>query len=224
MSTSIPGPTGTFHFSHSSGSWAWSDELFAVYGFTPGDVVPTAELMLAHQHPEDRAEMEAQLDEAVASGRPFSSWHRVDGADGVTRVVVTVGAGAFDESGTLVGVHGFQADVTESVRRTTSRGVDEAIELMAQSRPTIEQAKGALMLRYGLDAEEAFGLLRLYSQRVNLKLRDVARSLVDALPQGRLHSPDGVTWDHLVAELRRSQEPTASSRSDRSRVSEPASD
>ena len=46
------------------------------------------------------------------------------------------------------------------------------------SRATIEQAKGALMLVYGLDAEAAFSLLSWQSQRSNIKLRDLAERLV----------------------------------------------
>ena len=84
-----------------------------------------------------------------------------------------------------MGVSGFLVDVTEAVRRTTAREVDEAMELMSQSRPAIEQAKGALMVTYGLDPDEAFLLLRRYSQQVNVKVRDVARNIVEALPRRR---------------------------------------
>jgi hypothetical protein len=37
------------------------------------------------------------------------------------------------------------------------------------------------MISYGLDADHALRLLRSYSQRANVKLRDVARNIVDAL-------------------------------------------
>jgi GAF domain-containing protein len=50
-------------------------------------------------------------------------------------------------------------------------------EAMA-SRAVIEQAKGVLMAREGLDAEAAFELLRRSSQHANRKLRDVAAELV----------------------------------------------
>ena len=49
------------------------------------------------------------------------------------------------------------------------------------SRATIEQAKGALMLVYGLDAEAAFSLLSWQSQRSNIKLRDLAERLLHAV-------------------------------------------
>jgi len=200
VTTSNPGRTGTFHYDRASGSWSWSDDLYAVFGFAPGDVVPSRELILFHQHPEDRAEVEAQLDDVIATGRPFSMWHRLVDAQGNTRQVVTVGAGEFDGADEPEGVSGYLIDLTEAVRRTTSREVDEAMDQMSQSRPTIEQAKGALMMRYRLDEESAFTLLRRYSQGVNVKVRDVARSLVGSLGRGR-PVDDLARWDELAREL-----------------------
>ncbi len=201
MTTSTPGAAGTFHFSRDAGTWMWSDEVYAIHGFAPGDVVPTTELVLAHQHPEDRAEVEQVLADALATGRPLALWHRIRDARGDIREVVTVGAGDFADDGTLEGWSGFQADLTEAVRRTTAREVDEALGLMAQSRPVIEQAKGALMLSYGLDADRAFLLLRRYSQRANVKLRDVARNVVEAVVDRDLPLGSRPTWDALAAGL-----------------------
>lgn len=200
MTTSIPGPTGTFHFARDTGTWTWSEETFSIYGFAPGDVVPTTELVLSHQHPEDRAEVERLLTEALESGRPHSVWHRIVDAQGSTRQLLTLCAGDVADGGAPAGVTGFLVDLTEAVRRTTARDVDEALELMLQSRPTIEQAKGALMLRYGLDSDEAFALLRRYSQRANVKVRDVARSVVQATADGDLPVGTRATWDSLAAE------------------------
>ena len=65
----------------------------------------------------------------------------------------------------------------------------------------IEQAKGALMISYGLDADRAFRLLRSYSQRANVKLRDVARNVVEALVDRDLPLGSRATWDALAAGL-----------------------
>jgi GAF domain-containing protein len=46
------------------------------------------------------------------------------------------------------------------------------------SRDEIGQAKGMLMLRHGLDADEAFEMLRALSQSGNSKLRDVASGVI----------------------------------------------
>ena len=64
--------------------------------------------------------------------------------------------------------------------------VMEAAELRAsqlgeavRSRDVIGQAKGILMERRGLTADEAFDTLRRTSQDLNVKLRDLAQTLAE---------------------------------------------
>ena len=45
-------------------------------------------------------------------------------------------------------------------------------------RATIEQAKGILMARHGIDHNEAFEMLRRHSQRTDRKLIEVAEAIV----------------------------------------------
>src|SRR5205085_11449999 len=67
-----------------------------------------------------------------------------------------------------------------------SRQLREAIE----SRDVIGQAKGILMEREHVDADTAFDMLRRASQRLNVKLRDLAgrvahaRDEDEAIPRG----------------------------------------
>ena len=49
------------------------------------------------------------------------------------------------------------------------------------SLAVIEQATGALMVTYGLTADEAFALLRFHSQTRNVKLRAIAAQLTSTL-------------------------------------------
>ena len=53
-----------------------------------------------------------------------------------------------------------------------------------ESRAVIEQAKGILIARHGLDDDEAFDRLRHHSQTENRKLRDVAIEIVDRARRG----------------------------------------
>jgi AmiR/NasT family two-component response regulator len=48
-----------------------------------------------------------------------------------------------------------------------------------ESQPVIEQAKGILIAQVGCTPDEAFGLLRAASQRTNVRVRDLARDIVD---------------------------------------------
>jgi hypothetical protein len=56
---------------------------------------------------------------------------------------------------------------------------NENLRVAIGSRAVIEQAKGALMLRYGLDQDAAFAVLKRWSQDSNIKLHTVAQALVD---------------------------------------------
>ena len=54
----------------------------------------------------------------------------------------------------------------------------EQLQEALLSRAVIDQAKGVLMERLACDADTAFAALREASQRMNRKVRDLARDLV----------------------------------------------
>ncbi|WP_280293981.1 ANTAR domain-containing protein, partial [Nocardia abscessus] len=60
--------------------------------------------------------------------------------------------------------------------------LDDVLPQLVDARAVIEQAKGALMLAYGVSAEQAFQVLRWRSQETNVKLRTVAQRVVAELP------------------------------------------
>jgi GAF domain-containing protein len=65
---------------------------------------------------------------------------------------------------------------------------NQHLEQALESRDLIGQAKGILMVRQSMTADEAFDILRRASQRSNRKLRDVAADLVAGVdrPEGRI--------------------------------------
>ena len=61
-----------------------------------------------------------------------------------------------------------------------ARNLGEQLNEAMKSRAEIEQAKGILMAQSpGINADDAFDLLRRASQRENVKLRDVAKRIVE---------------------------------------------
>jgi len=199
MTTVITGPWGPFVYSVAEESWWWSDDLYRIFGFEPGDVVPTTDLLVAHKHPEDAAVATAIILNAFTSGEPFALWHRVIDTRLRTRTVVSVGTGIRDEEGRLVEVRGYMVDVTGSKRGQTARDIDEAVRRSAESRGSIEQAKGILMATLAVDADVAFELLRRHSQNANVKVRDVAQLLVDTLAEMRADGLDArKAVDHVL--------------------------
>ena len=60
-----------------------------------------------------------------------------------------------------------------------TRRLAERLESAMEHRAVIEQAKGIIMAKRRVTADEAFDLLRVRSQRLNVKLRDLAGRVVD---------------------------------------------
>jgi hypothetical protein len=183
MTTVITGPHGPFRYDVATERWWWSDDLYRILGFAPGDVVPTTDLLFRHKHPDDAAVATAMILNAFTSGEPFALWLRIIDARLRTRTVVTVGEGRRDEGGELVEVRGYMVDVTGSKRSQTARDIDEAVRRSAESRGSIEQAKGIIMATFGVGADDAFGLLKKSSQNANVKLRDLAQRLLDTFEE-----------------------------------------
>jgi transcriptional regulator with GAF, ATPase, and Fis domain len=85
---------------------------------------------------------------------------------------------AFDDSDVaLASVFAVHASVAMSTARR-----EEGLERKAASRDVIGQAKGILMARSGVSDDEAFAMLKAASQRMNVKLRDVAREVTEQTP------------------------------------------
>lgn len=189
LAAGVPAPVGEFVYVVAEARWWWSDLLYALYGFAPGEVVPTADLMARHLHPEDRASVESALLDRLRDGQPFASVHRIRDAHRRERTVLTVGRGVMSPEGTVTEVRGYVVDLTVAHRAAAQHEVDAAVAGVTVHRAAIEQAKGMLMALQGLSGEAAFGLLRDYSQRHNVKLRSLAERLVEAA--GRIGGPQG---------------------------------
>ena len=79
------------------------------------------------------------------------------------------------------------------------------------NRAEIEQAKGMLMLVYGVNADRAFEVLRWRSQQENVKIRDVAAALVDEIQAGMtIEEHHRRRLDEIVLRPRRSSEASSS--------------
>ncbi|MGX1778449.1 PAS and ANTAR domain-containing protein [Nocardia brasiliensis] len=190
---------GWFRFWFADQRWEWSDELAAMYGYPPGEVEPTTELLLSHKHPDDREHVASCIAAAAETGQPFCGRHRIVDAKDEVREVVVVGDLLTDEDGAIIGTSGYYVDVTERMEEQRQEVFEEILPEVIEARAVIEQAKGALILAYGVNAEQAFRVLRWRSQETNTKLRDLAAQFVAEL---RMISKDSAgfrtRFDHLL--------------------------
>lgn len=192
LETGADRQTGRFVFHVATTTWEWDDDVFRIHGYQPGEVEPTTELIMHHKHEQDRSLVEDNLAEAIADGTPFNIYYRIIVGDEIRRVVL-VGEGEYDE-GTPAGskadrLVGYYLDLTPEMEAESSAAADAAVAASAKARDTIEQAKGILMLGYGLDADAAFAMLKWWSRNRNVKVREVADRLIQVAREGHVSHP-----------------------------------
>lgn len=190
---------GSFRFWFVGQSWEWSDEVARMHGYEPGEVVPTTELLLSHKHPDDRQNVQDALDHALLSRGSFSSRHRLLDTGGRVHTVIVLADRMLDDDGAVVGTEGYYVDLTDTFDQTRRQALDASLPELLESRAAIEQAKGALMLVYRIDAKAAFELLLWRSQHTNTKVRALATQIVDELATVDFN-PDDLrrSFDHLL--------------------------
>lgn len=183
---------GSYRYWFDSDVWEWSPEVAAMHGYGRDEVAPTTELLRRHQHPDNRASFDEMMDDMRASRTHFSGRHTIIDTAGSEHLVSVVGRTFTGPDGTVAGSEGFYLDMGDPSSEDPGTGQDqtndEAVREQVsahvlefrQNHAPIEQAKGMLMLVYGIDHDRAFEVLRWRSQQENRRLYDVARAIVDA--------------------------------------------
>jgi PAS domain S-box-containing protein len=99
-----------------TGEFYWSEEVFRIYGFSPGRIRPTFEKLMEVVHPDDRQLLKEKIDSALYSGEPYNFEHRVVRPDGEERVVHRRAEVIRDEEGEPLRMVGTIQDFTERKR------------------------------------------------------------------------------------------------------------
>jgi ANTAR domain/PAS fold len=190
---------GAFRFWFVGQRWEWSDEVARMHGYEPGDVTPTTELLLSHKHPDDRAHVQELLDYALRSEGSFSSRHRFVDTAGRVHDAIVVADRMHNESGAVLGTAGYYIDLANTLSDARQEVLDEALPDLFENRAAIEQAKGMLMYVYRVSPEQAFRVLQWRSQETNVKLRALARQLIDEVARLAPNSPTLQSeFDHVL--------------------------
>jgi PAS domain S-box-containing protein len=193
-----PARAGWFRFYFADRRWEWSEQVQRMHGYEPGTVTPTTDLVLEHKHPEDRGQVAATIDQILNTYEAFSTRHRIIDTNGAVHHVVVVGDQLHNDDGEVIGSHGFYIDVTPSSDQDHEDAVTARLAEIAQQRACIEQAKGMLMLIYGIGEIAAFDLLKWLSQDANVKLRPLAERICEEFRQVGPGLTSQSEFDHLL--------------------------
>lgn len=171
-------PTGTVEHYFADNSFHWSDEMFRIHGYERGEVVPSLDLGLAHIESSERDAADQFWSHVSANKGAASVYTSILDLKGRTHKVL-IHADTIIQDDTPVGVWGLVVDLTQSIHVDRHQLAHAAVAASALSRSVIEQAKGILMGRAGLNAAEAFEYISQYSQRTNRKVVVISQEIID---------------------------------------------
>jgi len=107
---------GSYRWDAASNESWWSDELYQLLGYTPGEVAPSPDAFLARVAPQDLEEMRARIYGGLSGEALEPAEHRYLLPDGEIRHAVSNVLHERDSLGRVVGLRGVLIDVTERVR------------------------------------------------------------------------------------------------------------
>ena len=160
----------------------WSDEVFHIFGMTPGEFGATYQAFLDAVHPDDRAAVDAAYSKSLAEGRDsYEIEHRIVRRDtGEVRIVHEKCHHRRDASGRIVSSIGMVHDITETKKAEALRQAlteQERLRLGA----AVEQASDSVAM---LDLDGAIQYVNAAFSSINRLTRDeaVGRSYFDFIP------------------------------------------
>lgn len=130
---------GSWTWDVATRTMSWSDELCRIYGLSPAEHSPTYEDFLNRVHPDDRAAVEAHVEQTWKSGKPISYETRIIRTDGEVRTVFDQSEFLVDDQSRVTGMAGATLDITlRKQEELLERERSLILEQVAQNRPLSE--------------------------------------------------------------------------------------
>ena len=152
----------------------WSDEIFRIFGFSPGEFQPDYATYVQYVHPDDLELTKQKIAEAIEQLVPFSVMHRIVTRQGETRYVHALGEVEKGEDGKPAKLFGVVYDI--NAQKRAELALQESEE---RFRSMFEQSATGMAVTdpggYFLRANRALLRLLGYSQDelLGMHIRDI---------------------------------------------------
>ncbi|MFN6946502.1 MAG: sensor histidine kinase [Cytophagaceae bacterium] len=104
---------GSWEFDLVKNKIAWSDELFRIFGYQPGEVEISYELYQSHLHPDERELMLSHVNACLQHQTPYLLRHKIIRKDGSIRWIEGGGKAVVVEEGKVLKISGIGLDITD---------------------------------------------------------------------------------------------------------------
>ena len=163
---------GHWRYDVLSGQITWSDEVYRIHGFQPGEMDPSYQNALAFYHPDDVPVLEGLVNRAIANGEGYEFRLRLQTPGRGERLVDASATTEQDETGRTVALFGVFQDVTDRhAADQRLRESEERFRLLAANATDIVTACGldgrfryvspAVKTVTGYTEDEVVGMLAL---------------------------------------------------------------
>lgn len=112
---------GSWSFDIRSGRRAWSDQMFEIFGITPSEFDGLDETLFDFVHPDDREQLMAARETAIAGRQRLDIEYRLVRGDGNERVVHELADLYTNDNGEPVSLAGTMHDITDRARIQAER-------------------------------------------------------------------------------------------------------
>ena len=139
----------------------WSDNLYRRFGLEPNELTPTLELVLERTHPDDREQVERNIEAARREGELPPMDLRIVLPDGTLRHLRATGGLEGKEHGGPRRLVGVMQDVTEQRRAEREIAAHLAVSEALSGWASLEQGGERLLRQLGASLDFAVGALWL---------------------------------------------------------------
>jgi len=167
---------GNWEWDVVTGDLLWSDEIFRIFGLSPGQFGATHESFMNSVHPEDKEFVERSINEALYEGLTYDINHRIIQLDGSIRTVHEKAEVIYNDTGQPQRMIGTIHDITELKR------AEEELRALSRSLVHIQEEERRNIARELHDEiGQSLTVLKLLLDRIK---RNPAENIASILGEG----------------------------------------
>jgi len=134
----------------------WTDQLYRVFGFEPGEIEPSFEGYIERIHPDDREAVQERIRKALDTAEPWDDTKRAVKADGSGFYLATQGAVITDDEGRPTQMFGVCGDVTAEIEAEKASAQLQALVQSSHDAIVVQDLEGRIVA-WSPGAERVFG-------------------------------------------------------------------